>query len=58
MLVANDVSAEGAGFRGETNIATLLFADGTQEALPKMDKFELATIIMERAISIWEKRHA
>ena len=58
MLVANYVSVEGAGFRGETNIATLLFADGTQEALPKMDKFELATIIMERAISIWEKRHA
>ena len=52
MLVANDVSAEGAGFQGDTNIATLLFADGTQEALEKMDKFALATIIVERVAAL------
>ena len=52
MLVANDVSAEGAGFQGTTNIATLLFPDGSSETLEKMAKDELASIIVARAAAI------
>ena len=49
MLVANDVSAKGAGFQGTTNIGTLLYADGRVEKLEKMSKFALAEIIVDRA---------
>ena len=52
MLVANDVSAKGAGFQGTTNIGTLLYADGRVEKLEKMSKFALAEIIVDRATKI------
>lgn len=52
MLVANDVSAKGAGFQGTTNIGTLLYADGRVEKLEKMSKFDLAEIIVDRAAKI------
>lgn len=52
MLVANDVSAKGAGFQGDTNIGTLLYPDGTMEKLEKMSKFALAQIIVDRAAKI------
>ena len=57
MLVANDVSAEGAGFQGTTNIATFLFPDGSMEKLEKMDKEELAAVIVERAAAILAKKN-
>ena len=57
MLVANDVSAEGAGFKGTTNIATLLFPDGPMEKLEKMDNDELAAIIVARAAAIMAKKN-
>lgn len=51
MIVANDVTAEGAGFGVETNIATLV----TQEEecpYPKMSKRQLADIIWDKALSL------
>lgn len=48
MLVANDVTAEGAGFQTDTNIATFIFPDGSMEKLQKMSKFALATLIVQR----------
>ena len=57
MLVANDVSAEGAGFQGTPNIATFLFPDGSMEKLEKMDKEDLATVIVERAAAILAKKN-
>ena len=57
MLVANDVSAEGAGFQGTTNIATLLFPDGSSEKLEKMAKDELASIIVARAAAIIDAKN-
>ncbi len=45
-IVANDVSASGAGFAVETNRVTLLFADGSKESLPLMSKTEVAEIIL------------
>lgn len=58
MLVANDVSATGAGFKGDTNIGTLLFPDGRVEKLDKMSKFELAEIIVDRAAKILKSKEA
>lgn len=48
LVVANDVSQEGAGFNVDTNIVKLLFRDGRVEELPKMGKEELAGEILER----------
>lgn len=47
MIVANDVTQAGAGFDGGTNIVTFFFADGSEEALPKMSKFDVATRILD-----------
>lgn len=55
MLVANDVSAEGAGFQTDTNIATFIYPDGAMEKLEKMGKYELATLIVDRAAKLLPK---
>ena len=47
MVVANDVTAIGAGFGTDTNIATLITERGT-ERLPLMLKSELADVILDR----------
>lgn len=47
MVVANDVTQEGAGFMVDTNIATLIYADGRIESLPLMSKEELAHVILD-----------
>lgn len=41
-IVVNDVTAEGAGFGTDTNIASILSADGGKEKFEKMSKAELA----------------
>lgn len=46
-IAANDISAQDAGFGVGTNRITLLFANGTQEALPLMSKDEAAEKIIE-----------
>jgi phosphopantothenoylcysteine decarboxylase/phosphopantothenate--cysteine ligase len=48
MIVANDVSQEGAGFHVTTNIARLLYRDGRTEALDLMSKPQLAELILDR----------
>jgi phosphopantothenoylcysteine decarboxylase/phosphopantothenate--cysteine ligase len=48
LIVANDVSQEGSGFRTDTNCVTLLWADGTQEPLPLMTKREVAQHLLQR----------
>jgi phosphopantothenoylcysteine decarboxylase/phosphopantothenate--cysteine ligase len=52
LLVANDVSQEGAGFDVDTNIATLLFPDGRKLALEKMDKLDLANRVLDQVVEI------
>ncbi|MBJ6723218.1 bifunctional phosphopantothenoylcysteine decarboxylase/phosphopantothenate--cysteine ligase CoaBC [Geomesophilobacter sediminis] len=56
MIVANDVSQEGAGFNVDTNIAKLLLRDGTVEELPKMGKDELAGVILDRITTLAEAK--
>ena len=54
LIVANDISAEDAGFAVETNRVTLLFADGRRESLPLMSKLKTAEIILERVAVLLE----
>ncbi len=49
MIAANDLTMEGAGFGGDTNILTLLFADGRKLELPRMSKDEAARRIIAEA---------
>ncbi len=48
LIVANDVSEEGSGFRSDTNRVTLLWADGRQEPLPLMTKQEVARHLLQK----------
>jgi len=48
LIVANDVSQEGSGFRTDTNRVTLLWADGRQEPLPLMTKREVAQRLLQK----------
>ena len=48
MIVANNVTEEGAGFSVTTNIATLIYRNGRIENFPKMTKAELAEKIIAR----------
>ncbi|RJX29342.1 MAG: bifunctional phosphopantothenoylcysteine decarboxylase/phosphopantothenate--cysteine ligase CoaBC [Dethiobacter sp.] len=48
LIVANDLTEEGAGFTYETNKVNLLYRDGHVEELPLMTKYELAHLILER----------
>lgn len=52
MIVANDVTQEGAGFDGDTNIVRFLTADGNVEELPQMTKQEVAEILLDRAVAL------
>jgi phosphopantothenoylcysteine decarboxylase/phosphopantothenate--cysteine ligase len=47
LIVANDVSANDAGFAVDTNRVTLLFKDGPIEALPLLSKVEVAETILD-----------
>ena len=46
-IVANDVTAAGAGFDGDTNVVTLLGRDGSEAALPLLTKREVAERILD-----------
>jgi phosphopantothenoylcysteine decarboxylase/phosphopantothenate--cysteine ligase len=52
LIVANDVSAEGAGFDHDTNIVTLFSRDGRDLALPRMTKTEVAQRILDEVIRL------
>jgi phosphopantothenoylcysteine decarboxylase / phosphopantothenate---cysteine ligase len=47
LIVANDVTAEGAGFDHDTNIVTLFARDGRDLPLPRMSKTEVAQRILD-----------
>lgn len=56
LIVANDVTAEGAGFDVDTNRVTLLKADGTKESLPLLSKREVADRILDAALAVKRSR--
>jgi phosphopantothenoylcysteine decarboxylase/phosphopantothenate--cysteine ligase len=51
LIVANDVTQEGAGFSVDTNIVKILFRDGSIEDYPLMDKDLLADILLDRIVA-------
>lgn len=48
LIVANDVTMKNAGFRSNTNIATIIDRKGHKENYPQMTKEELAKIILDK----------
>ena len=51
LIVANDVTAEGAGFGTDTNIVTLI-SHGGVETLPLMSKREVAHRLWDAALAL------
>lgn len=54
VVVANDITKEGAGFNTDTNIATILTASGETE-LPLMSKREMADKILDEVVGLRER---
>jgi phosphopantothenoylcysteine decarboxylase / phosphopantothenate---cysteine ligase len=52
LVVANDVTQEGAGFDVETNIVTLVFPDGRALPLERMSKLEVAGRILDEVVTL------
>lgn len=51
LIVANDVTAPGAGFDGETNVVRFLDAAGADESLPLMSKDAVAERILDWVVA-------
>ncbi len=49
-IVLNNANEEGAGFEADTNIVTVISADGKIEQLPKLSKFDVANEILNRVV--------
>ncbi|MCY8266845.1 bifunctional phosphopantothenoylcysteine decarboxylase/phosphopantothenate--cysteine ligase CoaBC [Bacillus haynesii] len=52
MIVANNITAEGAGFGTETNIVTVFHRDGKKTAHPLMSKREVAAEVLKEAAEL------
>jgi phosphopantothenoylcysteine decarboxylase/phosphopantothenate--cysteine ligase len=56
MIVANDVTMEGAGFGVDTNIVKIIKRGGDILELPIMSKRELAHKIIDEALMIYNEK--
>jgi phosphopantothenoylcysteine decarboxylase/phosphopantothenate--cysteine ligase len=56
LIVANDVSREGAGFDADTNAVTFVCPDGEVEELPLLTKREVAERLLDRIETLREAR--
>jgi phosphopantothenoylcysteine decarboxylase / phosphopantothenate---cysteine ligase len=52
LIVANDVTAPGAGFNHETNVVTIFYGDGREISLPKLTKIQVAHRILDEVVSL------
>ena len=52
LVVANDVTKEGAGFNSDTNIVTIIDKDGRTEALEILPKIEVADKILDALLKV------
>ena len=52
LIVANDVSVEGAGFGSESNAVTLIDAAGGESSVPLVSKRALADVIWDRVVEL------
>lgn len=55
LIVANDVTQDGAGFDQDTNIVMLFTGDGRELSLPRMSKFDVANRVLDEVLRL---RHA
>ena len=55
MIVANDVTAAGAGFNADTNIVTFLFPSGEVRELVKMPKLQVAGQLLDTVLELKAK---
>jgi phosphopantothenoylcysteine decarboxylase/phosphopantothenate--cysteine ligase len=58
LMVANDVTAPGAGFDVDTNVVTLIDRSGRVERLEKMSKDAVAAAILDRVRDLRRRRPA
>jgi len=56
LIVANDVTAPGAGFGGDTNVVRLIDRSGCVEEIPCLPKEEVAGKLLDRVQSLLEER--
>jgi phosphopantothenoylcysteine decarboxylase / phosphopantothenate---cysteine ligase len=56
LIVANDVTAEGAGFDHDTNVVTVYARDGREMPLPRMPKLEVAHRLLDLAVDLRRSR--
>ena len=52
LVVANDVTQDGAGFECDTNIVTILFADGRRKPLERMSKLDVAHRVLDEVVRL------
>ena len=55
MIVANDVTAAGAGFNSDTNIVKFLFPNGEVRSLEQMAKTQVANILLDTVMELKAK---
>ncbi len=51
-IVANDVSKDGAGFKSDTNIVTIIDRDGRLDDYPILDKSQVSKIILDKVVDL------
>ena len=56
LIVANDLTMQGAGFSTETNIVKIIEADGRIKEYPKLLKSEVGDIILDKVRDILENK--
>jgi phosphopantothenoylcysteine decarboxylase / phosphopantothenate---cysteine ligase len=52
LIVANDVTREGAGFEVDTNIVTIIDSEGRAQSHPQMSKDAVADLILDRVVAL------
>src|SRR6266566_440104 len=57
LIVANDVTAPGAGFDRDTNVVMIFGSDGREQSLPKLTKIQVAHRILDEVVELRRSAH-
>lgn len=55
-IVANDITLEGAGFKSDTNIITIIDKENNINTYEKMDKSQVSKIILDKVVKIIDEK--
>jgi phosphopantothenoylcysteine decarboxylase/phosphopantothenate--cysteine ligase len=58
LIVANDVTVEGAGFDVDTNVVTFFPREGREISLPRMSKLDVAHRVFDQALELRRARQS